>query len=89
MDTLVRAAKNDLARRTGAGIDEISLVSTVPEEWPDASLGCPRPGEMYAQVITPGYGIVLAVRGVEFEYHTDSCIRVVSFAGPRHIRSAG
>jgi hypothetical protein len=39
--------------------------------WPDTSLGCPEPGKMYAQVITPGYRITVAGRGVEGTYHTD------------------
>lgn len=40
-------------------------------EWPDASLGCPQPGMMYAQVITPGYKIVFEVGGFDYTYHTD------------------
>ena len=40
-------------------------------EWPDANLGCPQPGMMYAQVITPGYKIVFEAGGIDYTYHTD------------------
>jgi hypothetical protein len=46
-------------------------------EWSDASLGCPQEGMMYAQVITPGYLIVLEAQGQTFEYHTDQGTNVV------------
>jgi len=41
------------------------------KSWSDTSLGCPRPGMFYAQVITPGYLITLEVKGEKYEYHTD------------------
>jgi hypothetical protein len=63
-------AQADLAARLGVSIDQIVVVSVVFVEWRDASLGCPQPGMMYAQVITPGYRILL--RGGEklYEYHS-------------------
>jgi len=58
----------DLAHRTGA---EPILVSAEPVEWPDTSLGNPQPGMFYAQVITPGYKIILEADSHQYEYHTD------------------
>ena len=46
-------------------------------EWSDASLGCPQEGFMYAQVITPGYLIILEAQGEQYEYHTDQTTNVV------------
>ncbi len=46
-------------------------------EWPDASLGCPEPGMMYAQVVTPGYKIHLSCGEELFTYHSDCGSRVV------------
>jgi len=63
----------DLASRLGIGEDQIeaqirmNLLETV--EWRDSSLGCPEPGRMYLQVITPGYRIVLRAGGKLYEYH--------------------
>jgi hypothetical protein len=47
------------------------------QEWPDASLGCPQQGMFYAQVITPGYVVVVAGGGKRLEYHTDTRDRAV------------
>ena len=41
--------------------------------WRDASLGCPEPGVVYAQVLTPGIWLVVSDRGQEFDFRiTDS-----------------
>ncbi len=42
-----------------------------PVEWNDTSLGCPIPGLVYAQVITPGFRLVFDYQGQQNEYHTD------------------
>jgi glucose/arabinose dehydrogenase len=49
--------------------EEISVVSVEAVEWPDASVGCPQPGMMYAQVVTPGYLVVLEAGAKRYEYH--------------------
>ena len=67
---LIERAKDDLVQTTGAESDAISVVSTEEVEWSDSSLGCPDPDAMYAQVITPGYLIVLESDGNTFNYHT-------------------
>ena len=69
--TAMDLAKRDLAERLGVSTYEIGIVSVEAVEWPDASLGCPKPGMMYAQVITPGYRIILEVGGKRYEYHSD------------------
>jgi hypothetical protein len=67
----VRLASADLAQRLGLASEAIKLVSAEEVEWSDASLGCPQPGMMYAQVITPGFLVVLEAGGQTYEYHTD------------------
>lgn len=64
------AAQQDLAARLEVPADQIRLVSVEAVEWPDTSLGCPEPGMNYAQVIVPGYLIVLEAGGKQYEYHT-------------------
>ena len=49
--------------------------------WPDASLGCPQPGETYAQALTAGFVIELEVGGARHVYHSDGQ-RVVQCAAP-------
>ena len=56
------------------GLTESATITVVELEaidWPDSSLGCPVDGEFYAQVITPGFRIVVEVDGERTELHTD------------------
>ena len=66
---LVQQAKQDLAQRLDVPTEDIELVQFEAVVWPDASLGCPRPGIVYAQVISPGYLVVLKADDKEYEYH--------------------
>jgi hypothetical protein len=63
-------AVSDLATRLGETEAEIEVVRQEEVTWPDASLGCPKPGMMYAQVLTPGLRIVLSAGGKQYEYHS-------------------
>ena len=71
------AATADLVEQSGVPAAEIKLVSMEEQQWSDTSLGCPQEGFMYAQVITPGYLIVLEAQGQTYEYHTDTQTNVV------------
>jgi hypothetical protein len=70
-DRLYRMARTDLARRLGIEEGRVKRVSVAPRTWPDASLGCPKPDTMYAQVETPGYLIELEAAGKKYAYHSD------------------
>ena len=65
-------AANYLAGKLGVGASELTLVRSSATEWSDASLGCPRPGMMYAQVITPGYEITFEHQGSNYAVHANS-----------------
>jgi len=73
----VQIAVGRLAAKLGIAADQVQVVSAQLVEWPDASLGCPKPGMMYAQVITGGYKAILSAQGKRYEYHTDMRIRAV------------
>jgi hypothetical protein len=75
-DALVQQAITDAAGRTGVDPSTVTLVAIEAREWSDASLGCPKPGQFYAQVITPGFLILVEAAGQRFEYHTDLGRRV-------------
>jgi hypothetical protein len=70
-EAIVAAAVTDAAGRSGVPATAVRVVRVEPRDWPDSSLGCPRPGMGYAQVITPGYLILLEVAGQTLEYHAD------------------
>jgi hypothetical protein len=74
----VDAAKAALAQQAGLDATQIAVTAFEEVEWNDSSLGCPKPGQVYMQVITPGYRVVLEAQGQRYEYHTDLNGRVVS-----------
>lgn len=73
----VSAATADLAQQLELPPEQIQLASIEAREWSDTSLGCPQEGFMYAQVITPGYLILLEAQDQQYEYHTDQGSNVV------------
>ena len=74
------AAKEDMARRLQTSVDEIEVVSVEPKEWPDACLGLGEENEVCAQVITPGFEVVLKVGESQFFYRTNQDGTHVRFA---------
>jgi hypothetical protein len=64
-------SKKDLAERLQIDAAGIVMVKTIEIVWPDAALGCPSPGMVYAQGRVPGYRIWLEAEGREYIYHTD------------------
>jgi hypothetical protein len=68
----VREARRLLAAQLGTSPDAITMVAIDPRDWPDTSLGCPEPGQTYAQVVTPGYRVVLAHSSRRYVFHTST-----------------
>jgi hypothetical protein len=66
----VAEARADAAKRTGVSEGAWAIDRVEAREWPDGSLGCPQPGMMYAQVVTPGYLIRLRADSRSLEYHS-------------------
>jgi hypothetical protein len=66
-----------IAAELGVPERDIAVVSASAEIWPDAALGCPQPDMLYAQVMTPGYRVVVKVGEEEIEFHTDERGNVV------------
>jgi hypothetical protein len=66
-----QAAIQALSRSLGIPAGEVQVVSSAIVEWPDSCLGVALPGIVCAQMITPGYLIVLEANGVQYEYHTN------------------
>lgn len=62
-------AMSDLAKRLGIAAEDVTVVSAEEVTWSDASIGCPEPGKMYAQMLVAGSLIVLEADGKQYEYH--------------------
>ncbi|MFQ5594241.1 MAG: hypothetical protein ACE5HA_08835 [Anaerolineae bacterium] len=73
----IMAARRDLASRVGVEVEEVGVQDFQTVDWSDSSLGCPEPGRMYLQVITPGYRVILQAAGQSYEYHTNQGNRAV------------
>jgi len=70
--SLVSLAKVNLAQRLGIDPEAVTVQGLEETEFPDASLGVPEPGKVYAQVLTPGYTIKLLAGSETYAYHVSS-----------------
>ena len=66
-----RVAVQALAKSLGISPDQIAVVSSKAVQWPDGCLGVRRIGVMCNQLVTPGFRIVLAANGNQYELHTN------------------
>jgi hypothetical protein len=74
---VVDGALRDAAAHLGVSMADVHVDRVEPRQWGDSSLGCPRPGLMYSQIVTPGFLIIISGAGKILEYHTDTRDRVV------------
>jgi hypothetical protein len=79
--SVVDLVLQDAAIRLGVDASALSVTAIDAVEWPDASLGCPEDGGVYAQVISPGYQITVTDGSDSLEYHTGLNDAFVSCAG--------
>lgn len=87
----VEAAISDLGSRLGIPPESIRVVALSSREWRDDSLGCPKPNVTNAQVITPGYRILLQARRPDIRVSDGQSQpgRAVWIDGPRTARRFG
>ncbi len=78
-DAAVQAALDALAQEVGLDIGNIEVESVEETEWPNACLGLPEDDEMCAEVITPGYLVILNAGDRVYEVRTDVQGDVVRF----------
>jgi len=67
---MVIHAREDLAQRLSVEVDRIRVLEVRNVTWPDAGLGCPQPGMMYAQGLHEGLLIRLGVGKKMYFYHS-------------------
>ena len=76
----IEAPESYLAQELNLPLDQINLTEMEPVQWSDACLGAPQPGELCAEVITPGYRLSLDTPEGIYQIHTDQTgesIRVI------------
>lgn len=67
---LMRRILEDAAQRTGASVDRLQVTSVQEKTWGDGSLGCPKPGESYIQVLVDGFQIFVQAGERTLDYRT-------------------
>jgi len=82
LQNLTELAREDLAKRLSIPITKISLLEAKKVTWSDSSLGCPQDGFVYAQILTPGYLIVLEHDNNRYEYHAGKGPNVIYCPNP-------
>ena len=68
-DTVVEAARQDLARRLKVPLERVEVVSEKPMVWPDSRMGCVRVGVPMDKVTTKGSQLILIAEGQMHYYH--------------------
>ena len=76
-EAAIQAALQTAAQQPGVDPSQLRVVRVESREWPDSSLGCPRPGQLYAQIVTPGFVVEVASGDRQLELHTDTRGRAV------------
>lgn len=71
-ESVLAAVRAAVATAAGSGADEVTILETRAVEFSSTALGCPEPGMMYAQVITPGYIVIAEAGGERYEFHTNT-----------------
>lgn len=81
---LLAAILADAADRSGLDAAEIEELRAESTTWPDGSLGCPEPGQVYTQALIDGYHIVLDAAGDELDYRatTSGSFQLCEATGP-------
>ena len=74
---VLNAVRQAAASEAALAAESITLHQIEHRDWPDASLGCPKRGVMYIQVITPGWRVVVEAGVRTLEYHTNESGSIV------------
>jgi WD40 repeat protein len=71
---VIDAALADLSQRVGETVtrEDVASYSWAEQVFPDASLGCPQEGQVYAQVVTRGYLLLFTYEDTTYDYRATS-----------------
>lgn len=69
-EALAAAITADAATILGVQAADVRIVSAEPTTWNDGSLGCPKIGVMYVQVLIDGYKVIVEAGDRQLDYRT-------------------
>lgn len=64
----ISAIVADLATALSEPTTAVSVERVERVTWPDGSLGCPEPGELYSQAVVDGFRVILRAAGRPYDY---------------------
>ncbi len=76
-------AQTALSDMLGVKVTDVQILSTEQVDWPDACLGLPQSGQACAQVVTPGWKIVLQANGQQYTYRTSADGQIIRLESPQ------
>lgn len=68
-ENYIKTAKEELGKMIKINEDKIEVLEVEAVDWPNSSLGCPKKGGIYLQIIVPGYRIKLKALNKEYVFH--------------------
>ena len=71
ISSIKTSAQQILADQLQVSPKILVLVHAEKVVWPNSSLGCPKSGMMYAQVMTPGFQIIFKYKDDSYPIHTN------------------
>lgn len=71
------AAISAVVQNLGVAAEQVKVVSTEAVEWPDSCLGIAMEGVSCAQVVTPGFRVLLDIASRQVEYRTNQDASVI------------
>lgn len=76
---LVPNAQKQLANALNIAESEIQILSVQQDQWPNACLGLAQTGETCAQVVTPGWKVIVDVAGQQYEIRANQDGSVIRY----------
>ncbi len=70
-EAIANAVLADLAEKTARSVADFTIQSATEKTWPDSCLGLSRPDQLCAQVMTPGWQVVVSDGKKTWTYRTD------------------
>ena len=70
-DSLKQTILEAVSTEQNVPVDQLEITAAEAADWPDACLGLAKPDEMCAQMMTPGWAVMVTKGGQTWQYRTD------------------
>jgi hypothetical protein len=81
-EAAIALARHAVEVPSGIAAADMGVEDATAVDWPNAGLGCPQKGMMYAQMITPGYRVRVRAGDATYDVHVGNGHAVICPATP-------